>query len=450
MIPGVIAQTQDPFLTVWKTDNPGVSASNQITLPIAVFTGNEYDFWVYWGDGTFDHITAGGDPAATHTYASAGTYTVRIEGKILRGWRFANGGDKDKLLEVKRWGRCFRLGAHLNWYQNFHGCTNLIVTATDAMRLDGVLTLWMCFYGCTSLTDIPNIGKWRINNGYITSLGRMFAYSTNFDADLSDWDTSAIINMQMMFRATKFNNKGSPGINNWNTANVTQIDYLFMDNATFNQPIGNWNTAKVTTIAHTFYNAKAFNQDIGAWNLGACVTFAFAFYGATAFNNGGSPSIDNWDTSKVTNMGFSLFYCTNFNQPIGSWDTSKVTTMGSMFVECFAFNQDIGSWDVGLVTDMNFMLRGQFPSVPTAFDQNLGAWNVVSLTGASALFAYNTLSTANYDNLLVGWNSKVLVPGVAFNGGFSKYTKAPSAAATARTNMVNVQGWTIVDGGPTP
>jgi hypothetical protein len=39
-------------------------------------------------------------------------------------------------------------------------------------------------------------------------------------------------------------------------------------------------------------------------------------YISSAFNNGGSPSIGNWNTSKVTTM-LGMFYQTSFNQPIG-------------------------------------------------------------------------------------------------------------------------------------
>ncbi|MCP3890993.1 MAG: DUF285 domain-containing protein, partial [Desulfobulbaceae bacterium] len=62
------------FVTTWQTDNPGTSADDTITIPIGSGTTN---FTVFWGDGTSTDYTGG---PATHTYGSAGTYTVAIVG----------------------------------------------------------------------------------------------------------------------------------------------------------------------------------------------------------------------------------------------------------------------------------------------------------------------------------------------------------------------------------
>ena len=72
--------TQRPFITTWKTDNPGISADNQITIP--TFPEETYNYTVDWGDGTIESITASASP--THTYAEPGTYTVAITGDFPR------------------------------------------------------------------------------------------------------------------------------------------------------------------------------------------------------------------------------------------------------------------------------------------------------------------------------------------------------------------------------
>ena len=68
-------QAQVEFITTWKTDNPGASNDNQITIP----TGNgTFGYTVNWGDGSNDSMVYTGD--AMHTYATSGTYTVKITG----------------------------------------------------------------------------------------------------------------------------------------------------------------------------------------------------------------------------------------------------------------------------------------------------------------------------------------------------------------------------------
>jgi hypothetical protein len=50
---------QAPFITTWKTDNPGSSNSTSITIST---TGTGYNYDVDWNnDGTFDDLGVTGD-----------------------------------------------------------------------------------------------------------------------------------------------------------------------------------------------------------------------------------------------------------------------------------------------------------------------------------------------------------------------------------------------------
>ncbi|MCP4925859.1 MAG: hypothetical protein GY916_07940, partial [Gammaproteobacteria bacterium] len=109
------------FVTTWQTDNPGTSASDTITIPIGA---GDKDFTVFWGDGTSTDYTGG---PATHTYASAGTYTVAVVGDFP-GVNFNGGGDGDKLLSVEQWGNI----AWQDLDDAFEGAGNLVINASDA------------------------------------------------------------------------------------------------------------------------------------------------------------------------------------------------------------------------------------------------------------------------------------------------------------------------------
>jgi len=230
------------FNTQWKTDNAGVSNDDQIKLPL--LDGYSYDFIVFWGDGNSDHITAWDQAETTHTYASAGTYDVVIDG-ICYGWRFNNGGDKLKLLNISNWGTGFRLG---NAGRYFYGCTNLTITATDMLDTTDTTNWYLAFYNCTSLTTVPSMNSWDMS--LATIMYSMFR-NTAFNQDISDWDVGSVTDMSYMFRGT-----------------------------IFNQDIGGWDVSSVTTMIDMF-RSTPFNQNIGGWDVGLVTNMSYMFLGVT-------------------------------------------------------------------------------------------------------------------------------------------------------------------------
>ena len=509
------------FITTWKTDNPGDSNDDQITIPT---NGNGYNYDIDWGDGNTDTGVTGN---ITHTYASPGTYTVEISGAFPQIF-FDNLGDKDKILSVEQWGDI----AWRAMNRTFFGCQNLVINATDTPDLSDVtnmnqmfrltnlnddigdwdvsnvtamanlfnenpnfnqdLNLWdvsnvtimtSMFFGATSFNG--NISNW--DTGAVTNMNSMFHTASSFNQDISGWDTSEVLILRNMFlRAGAFDQPigGVGGVGGWDvskvtdmqgtfqeasvfnqdlsawdTQNVENMRLMFSSASAFNQPIGSWSTAKVENMSNMFQFASAFNQDISLWETGAVTNMANMFQNASVFNQeiGGwdttnvesmrlmfddatafDDDIGDWNTGMVADMGFMFRDAANFNQDISGWDTAAVTNMQQMFFRAGLFNQDIGGWDTGMVISMINMLREA-----NSFDQDLGGWDVTSLTDAANMFLNVTLSTPNYDSLLIGWNAQALQSGVRFHGGDSLYCDGEAA----RTNMITADGWIITDDG---
>ncbi|MEM6721969.1 MAG: BspA family leucine-rich repeat surface protein, partial [Bacteroidota bacterium] len=209
--------------------------------------------------------------------------------------------------------------------------------------------------------------------------------------------------------------------------------------------------SQVTSMARAFQNALAqFDPtflNANSWDM-STITDMSSMFEDSGFN---SP-INNWDVSNVTDMDRMFLDAEQFNQNIGAWNVSAVMDMNEMFRETIDFNQNIGGWDVSNVTTM----RGMFEDAD-AFDQNLENWDIGSLNsnGAFRMFRDITLSTVNYDALLIGWSTDSSgIPGdgiddvpsnLTFGGGNSQYC----FGETARNLLTDTAGlnWSIADGG---
>ncbi len=201
------------FVTTWQTTTP----SETITLPL-VSTG-VYDFDVDWGDGSSDTITAYNQAEVTHTYTTAGTYTVSITGTI-EGFRFNNGGDRTKIQTIESYGSLV-----ISTDASFYGCTNLTSTATDAPKIT-TTSLSRTFQNCSNFNGA--IGNWDVSG--VTAIFNMFRIASSFNQDLSSWDISSVANMSAMFRASNAMSSTNLGaVKDWTITDLTIASDFMLD-----------------------------------------------------------------------------------------------------------------------------------------------------------------------------------------------------------------------------
>jgi surface protein len=362
----------DDFVTTWQTGNSGVSNSTSITVPMV---GGPYQ--VDWdNDGEFDEF--GLTDAVTHDYGVAGRHIIRIRG-TYESIRFANGGDKEKILSLDQWGT----NSWTSMGEAFYGASNLTVSATDTPDFSAVI-----------------------------DMSRMFRNATLANPGTSGWDTSSVTNMGQMFSGLFFGAmSANPDTSGWDTSAVTNLNGMFALTTSANPDTSGWDTSAVTNMAAMFWAARSAN-----------------------------PNTSDWDTSAVTSMASMFNTATSANPDVSGWDTSSVTIMNSMFSSATSANPDISGWDTSAVTDMVYMFYAA-----SAANPDTSNWNVTALTDATDMFTGVTLSLANYENLLTGWNAQTLQPGVNFSGGNSTYCSV--TAAVARASMVASDSWAITDGG---
>jgi surface protein len=401
-------QKAKSFVSTWKTDNlsTGSSTSTQVKLPL-VSTGT-YNMTIDWGDGSTSAITTWNHAAVTHTYSAAGTYEIKITGTCI-GWRFANTGDRLKILSISSWGG-LKLGTNEGLY--FYGCGNLNLSGvTDVLNLSGTSSLAFAFTGASSLTTINRIDEWNILS--ISNLQKTFWGCTNFNQNLNSWNTSNVREMGGLFRdCHNFNNGLASGVGGnmtWSVSNVINFGESTSQNY------------------GTFENCIAFNQNLNSWNVVSGSIFITMFSGCSKFNNGSAPGISASMTWTFRTTGSFTMYgmfrnCAAFNQNISSWNMNRCSQTWVMFVSATAFNQNLSSW----VFDVSCNMTGMFQSgtnfnnglasgvggsmtwtfnVPpsnissifrlcSAFNQNINSWNTSTTVDFNRMFQ----SAINFNN----------------------------------------------------
>lgn len=207
MPPGCIVLSTDSFISTWQ-----VATGETISIPTEV--SETYNFYINWGDGTSETVTT---QNPTHTYTSAGAYSIKIHGDFPRIY-FNNTGSKDNILSVDQWGP-------ISW-SSFENA----------------------FYGCTNLATVPAAGVGDAPDlGAVTSLTSMFRNASTFNTDISHWNVSNVTTMASMFEdALSFNQDMS----SWNVSSVIIMDSMFRNTSAFNQSLGSWDLSDVTTMSN--------------------------------------------------------------------------------------------------------------------------------------------------------------------------------------------------------
>lgn len=293
-------QAQDPFITTWKTDNPGPSDDNQITILAA--PGSSYNYSVDWGDGQTDSGVSGD---ITHTYETPGTYTVEISGEFPRSYFTDSGSDSEKLLSVEQWG-------DIEWSSMasaFNRASNMVINATDAPDLSNVSSMGGMFWGASSMNN--DLNHWDVSN--VTRMHYMFIDASSFNGDISSWDVS---NVEWMFGMFTLASSFNQDIGGWDVSSVNQMDAMFLEATSFNQDISGWDVSGVTLgITEIFYGATEFDQDLGSWDVSGLISLSLFFSHSGMSVENYESTLSGWADQSVQNdvrLGAEeLEYCDN-------------------------------------------------------------------------------------------------------------------------------------------
>ncbi len=318
-------------------------------------------------------------------------------------------------------------------------------------QLSNVNSMVATFANCVNFNQ--DITGWDVSS--VTDMRLMFAGTQSFTYDISVWDISNLANMNGMFQDSNFN-----VFLNWGnkTIGVTDMSNMFKGNASWNQSADNWNVSTVLNMSGMFNGCQNMNQSFASWDVSSVTDMSSLFENCFAFDGTG---LQNWNVSNVTNLERTFYRATVFNEDISSWNPSP-TNIGFCFFAALAFNRNLNNWNTNGVANFNnvFQSAQSFNQPITwdtsncisffsmfenaqAFDQNLGGLNIQNSLGGSRMFLGATaLSTANLDNLIIGWAAQA--PSIQNNGIIDAPNTARSVASDAAvTLLTGTYGWTI-------
>ena len=214
-----------------------------------------------------------------------------------------------------------------------------------------------------------------INNKPVISMSYMFNRSKASSIDVSNFDTTNIIDMSGMFRGSKairiygldrFNTSNvtnmyqmfkSADVNvlnlsEFDTSNVTNMAYMFDDAYSVIVNICGFDTSKVTNMNSMFNSLdRTRSLDLSGFNTANVTDMSWMFSGDKI----NSLDLSSFDTSKVTNMYGMFNSFTNSFLDIKSFNTSNVTDMTQMFSGINVDSLDLSNFDTSKVTTMKYM-----------------------------------------------------------------------------------------------
>ena len=135
----------------------------------------EGTYSILWGDGSHDENVSG---SQSHTYDTAGTYTVTVLGNNLEYIRlYGDTANAHQIRSIEQWGDTKWTSMH----EAFYWAANMVYRATDTPDLSGVTDMNRMFYSASSFNG--DLSSWDVSS--VTDMSNMFLGASSFNGDLS-------------------------------------------------------------------------------------------------------------------------------------------------------------------------------------------------------------------------------------------------------------------------
>ena len=215
----------------------------------------------------------------------------------------------------------------------FEDCTNIISLDFSNFNFSNIINMSFMFKKCEKLKEIKGLNRFITNKP--TDIKGIFSFCPELEyLDLSNFDTSNVINMREMFyKCEKL--KEIKGLNEFDTNDVTNMGAMFASCPELEYlDLSNFDTSNVTIMNSMFSGCKRLKEIKG---------------------------LNHFNTNKVTDMNGMFLSCSEIRYlDLSSFDTSNVIKMIEMFSKCENIKQIKGLNK--LITNNVIYMQGMFSS----------------------------------------------------------------------------------------
>ena len=174
------------------------------------------------------------------------------------------------------------------------------------------------------------------------------------------------------------------GIENLNTANVTNMSYMFKGCSNLAVlDVTHFNTAKVTIMSYMFKGCSNLAElDVTHFNTAEVTDMSYMFTGCS---NLAELDVTHFNTANVTNMYEMFDSCSNLVElDVTHFNTAEVTDMSYMFYDCSNLAElDVTHFNTAKVTIMN----GMFTGCSNLTELDLTHFNTANVTNMYVMFS---------------------------------------------------------------
>ena len=268
------------------------------------------------------------------------------------------------------------------WDEHKYQISKVVFDASFS-KCSSVTSTAYWFYGFGNLTDIEGIEN--LNTANVTDMRWMFHECTSLaNLDLSNFNTAKVIDMESMFADCL--KLATLDLSNFNTGNVKSMRSMFCRcSGLTNLDLSNFNTANVTDMQLMFSKCSGLkNLNVSNFNTANVTTMYWMFEDCSGLT---SLDVSKFNTANVESMDGMFMGCSGLtNLDVSRFNTANVTGkfgMGYMFNGCSSLTSlDVSNFNTEKVTNLECM----FWDCSSLTSLDVSNFNTANVTRMSFMF----------------------------------------------------------------